>query len=299
MDRLYCPARFMLVSDLDYTMVDHDDRDNNALLSGRSPTAYKELRNEKPLLTPDITVMSVGTEIAYGDSIVPDIHWEQSLNKKWNKNIVTEVTAKLPELVLQSETEQRPHKVSFFVEKTNAFKVIEVLQRRLIEKGLDIKIFYSRGVALDVLPRGARKGQALTYLMNKFNGKIPKNTRVSNAQEELVKWHSLNAKNNQNILHAFERCAAGIMQAIGHFDLGPYLSPRDELDSRISSKIFRNPAFEVVDTYLAYEKWLRGEVEESEKFIQIMKAKLHLSGVFVHASGVEKALNECLDALDL
>ncbi|KAL2943055.1 Sucrose-phosphatase 2, partial [Bienertia sinuspersici] len=336
MDRLYCPARFMLVSDLDYTMVllsqhmalfffglitccilrgdgviqvDHDDRDNNALLrfnamweayfhhdsllifsSGRSPTAYKELRNEKPLLTPDITVMSVGTEIAYGDSIVPDIHWEQSLNKKWNKNIVTEVTAKLPELVLQSETEQRPHKVSFFVEKTNAFKVIEVLQRRLIEKGLDIKIFYSRGVALDVLPRGARKGQALTYLMNKFNGKIPKNTRVSNAQEEL---------NNQNILHAFERCAAGIMQAIGHFDLGPYLSPRDELDSRISSKIFRNPAFEVVDTYLAYEKWLRGEVEESEKFIQIMKAKLHLSGVFVHASGVEKALNECLDALDL
>ncbi|KAL2943070.1 Sucrose-phosphatase 2 [Bienertia sinuspersici] len=268
MDRLYCPARFMLVSDLDYTMVlqsqhmalfffglitccflrgdgviqvDHDDRDNNALLR------FNAMWNEKPLLTPDITVMSVGTEIAYGDSIVPDIHWEQSLNKKWNKNIVTEVTAKLPELVLQSETEQRPHKVSFFVEKTNAFKVIEVLQRRLIEKGNDAELFSIPGVY---------------------------GVMVSNAQEELVEWHSLNAKNNQNILHAFERCAAGIMQAIGHFDLGPYLSPRDELDSRISSKIFRNPAFEVVDTYLAYEKWLRGEVEESEKFIQIMKAKL-------------------------
>lgn len=153
MDRLNCAARLMLVSDLDYTMVDHDDPDDNALLrfialweaffrhnsflvysTGRSPTIYKELRNEKPLLTPDITVMSVGTEIAYGDSFVPDVEWEQSLNHKWDRNIVTDETAKFPELVPQSETEQRPHKVSFFVDKAKASQVIEALQRRLVEE---------------------------------------------------------------------------------------------------------------------------------------------------------------------
>ncbi|XP_021773446.1 sucrose-phosphatase 2-like isoform X2 [Chenopodium quinoa] len=338
MDRLDNAARVMLVSDLDYTMVDHNDSENNALLrfnalweayfrhdsllvfsTGRSPISYKELRNEKPLLTPDITVMSVGTEIAYGDSFVPDVDWEQSLNHKWDRKIVTEETDKFSELVLQSETEQRPHKVSFFVDKAKASKVIEVLEARLVERGLDIKIIYSGGVALDVLPRGAGKGQALSYLTNKFDGKTPRNTlvcgdsgndaelfsvpgvygvMVSNAQEELLQWHALNLKNNQNILHSSERCAAGIIQAIGHFDLGPCISPRDKMDSLEYSKQNMNPGFEVVNMYLACEKWQRGEVDKSEKFIQNLKSNFLSSGVFVHASGVEKPLYDCLDALE-
>ncbi|XP_057515887.1 sucrose-phosphatase 2-like isoform X3 [Amaranthus tricolor] len=349
MERLNCAARVMLVSDLDYTMVDHDDPDSYALLrfnslweaffrhdsllvysTGRSPTIYKELRIEKPLLTPDITVMSVGTEIAYGDSLIPDVDWEQSLNHMWDRKIVTEETAKIPELVLQAETEQRPHKVSFFVDKAKASQVIEGLQRCLVERRLDTKIIYSGGIALDVLPRGAGKGEALNYLMNKFNGKIPVNTlvcgdsgndaelftvrgvkgvmlrsisdvskvQVSNAQEELLNWHAINAEYHNNILHASERCATGIIQAIGHFGLGPCLSPRNEFESPKCKKECTNPGFEVVNMYLAFEKWQRGEVQNSKQFIQNLKSKFHPSGVFVHASGVEKPLHECLDALE-
>ncbi|RWW76520.1 hypothetical protein BHE74_00015376 [Ensete ventricosum] len=170
MDRLDGPARLMIVSDLDHTMVwsilvDHHDLENTSLLrfnalweslyrhdsllvfsTGRSPTLYKQLRNEKPMLTPDITITSVGTEIRYGDSMVPDEGWVNVLNKKWDRNVVLEETAKFPQLKCQ----------------------------------LDVKIIYSGGIDLDILPQGAGKGQALAYLLKKFKegGKPPINTLV-------------------------------------------------------------------------------------------------------------------------
>lgn len=100
--------------------VDHHDSENFSLLrfnalweanyrhdsllvfsTGRSPTLYKELRKEKPMLTPDITIMSVGTEITYGHSMEPDEGWVKVLNQKWDKNIVIEEASKFSELTPQ------------------------------------------------------------------------------------------------------------------------------------------------------------------------------------------------------
>ncbi|RRT73095.1 hypothetical protein B296_00006538 [Ensete ventricosum] len=287
MDRLDGHAHLMIVSDLDYTMVrflhchtlqvDHDDQENLSLLrfnalwesdyrhnslvvfsTGRSPTMYKQLRKEKPLLTPDITIMSVGTEIAYGESMVPDDGWEQYLNHKWDRDVVLEETAKFPQLSFQ----------------------------------LDVKIIYSGGICLDILPLGAGKGEALAYLLKKFkaDGKLPTNTLVcgdsgndtelfsvpevygvvvSNAHEELLKWYAQNSKDNPKIIHATERCAAGIIQAIGHFGIGPNISPRDVMDSGCKNKSF-NPGHEIVMFYLLYERWRRAEVENSDLAIHNM-----------------------------
>ncbi|KAK2982060.1 hypothetical protein RJ640_003185, partial [Escallonia rubra] len=342
MYRLPGSARLMIVSDLDHTMVDHHDPENLSILrfnalwethyrrdsllvfsTGRSPTLYKQLRKEKPMLTPDITIMSVGTEITYGNSMVPDDGWVEVLNQKWDKNIVTEETSKFAELKLQSETEQRPHKVSFYVQKDKAQEVTKALSERFEIRGLDVKIIYSGGMDLDVLPQGAGKGQALAYLHKKFKaeGKLPNNTlvcgdsgndaelfsipdvygvMVSNAQEELLHWHAANAKDNPKIIHATERCAAGIIQAIGHFSLGPITSPRDvsvtdPSDARAESF---DPANDVVKFYLFLERWRRGETENSEHYLANLKAACCSSGVFVHPSGVERSLHDCINALN-
>jgi len=193
---------------------------------------------------------------------------------------------------------------------------------------LDFKIIYSGGTALDVLPQRAGKGQALVYLMKKFeaDGKMPFNTlvcgdsgndaelftiqgvygvmvstsvigtllgqqlccywrqkhlsmslflfkvQVSNAQEELLAWHAQHAKNNQKIVHASERCASGIIQAIGHFGLGPSVTPRDDLTFSNHMKKQMHPALEVVKLYLYCERWLRGDVENCEQVMQTLKS---------------------------
>ncbi|KAI3520421.1 hypothetical protein L1887_09837 [Cichorium endivia] len=321
-------------------MVDHHDPENISILrfnalweakyrhdsllvfsTGRSPTLYKQLRKEKPMLTPDITIMSVGTEITYGNEMVPDEGWLDVLNHKWDKNIVTEETSKFPELTLQSETEQRPHKASFYVKKEKAQEIMKNLSEILVKRGLDVKIIYSGGMDLDILPQGAGKGQALAYLHKKLKGegKLPKNTlacgdsgndaelftipdvhgvMVKNAQEELLQWHAENAKNNPKIIHADETCAAGIIQAIGHFKLGPNTSPRDLPLPDLLKLDDLAPAYEVVKFYLFLERWRRGEVENPEKYLDYLKAVCSPSGAYFNPFGVEQSLHDVIGKLE-
>lgn len=96
--------------------------------------------------------------------------------------------------------------------------------------------------------------------------------QVSNAQEELLQWHAVYAKNNPKIIHAKERCAAGIIQAIGHFSLGPNISPRDVTDLSDAKLDNFDPAYEAVKFYLFYERWRLAEVENSELYLANLKA---------------------------
>ncbi|KAI3833923.1 hypothetical protein MKW92_007893 [Papaver armeniacum] len=294
MDRFDCPARLMLVPDLDLTMVDHQcDEDNisqlrfNALWesnyrpdsllvfsTGRTPAVYKRLMKDKQMLTPDITIMS-------------------------------------------SEADQRQYKVSFFVDKDKANGVIKALSERLKNRGLDIKIVFSGGEALDVLPKCGGKGEALAYLLKKFGHRkkpcsalvygdsgndaelfgVPDvfGVMVGNAMEELLQWREENAKNNPNIIHATERCAAGIIQAIGHFKLGPNLSPRD----------ITNTGHKIVKFYLFYERRRCAEIADPERhienskeiFISLLLTYIYLSGVLVSLSGQEHPLHDYLDQM--
>uniref|UniRef100_A0A151UD61 Sucrose-phosphatase 2 n=1 Tax=Cajanus cajan TaxID=3821 RepID=A0A151UD61_CAJCA len=184
---------------------------------------------------------------------------------------------------------------------------------------LDVKIIYSNGIALDILPKGAGKGRALAFLLEKLKagGLGPLNTLVcgdsgndaelftvpevngvlvSNAQEELLQWYAENARGNPKIMHATERCAAGIMQAIANFSLGPNLSPRDIRDSMLNRKVL-GPSHVVVMFYIFYERWRRGEVENPEQYIQNLKSVFHSTGNFVHPSGVDQPMHQTIDTL--
>lgn len=87
-----------------------------------------------------------------------------------------------------------------------------------------------------------------------------------------MQWHAANAKDNPNIIHASERCAAGIIQAIGHFSLGPHISPRDVTDLSDTKLEKFDPAYEVVKFYLFFERWRRAEAENHEIYLTNLKA---------------------------
>ncbi|XP_010515696.1 PREDICTED: probable sucrose-phosphatase 3b isoform X2 [Camelina sativa] len=255
--------------------------------------------------------------------MVPDHAWVETLNSdKWNREIVLEETRKFPELTLQPKTEQRLHKVSFYIDEGKGEALTKELSQLLEKRGLDVKIIYSWGKNVDVIPRGAGKGEALEYLLKKLQaeGIFPVNTlacgdsehdaelfsipdvhgvMVSNSQEELLKWRSENALDNPKVIHSTERCADGIIQAIGHFKLGPNLSPRDVSEFLKRKRDTANPGQEVVRFYLFYERLRRGEINNYETYIASFKESCHQGAVFVHPSGAEKSLRDTIDEVEM
>lgn len=330
----------MIVSDLDLTMVDHDDLSHQSLLNfnslwaaeyshnstlvystGRSPQRYRELKRQVPLLTPAIVVLSVGTEIFWGKSLEPDLSWIKLLDEGWDRNIVLEEAKMFPQLRFQEDSEQRPHKVSFYLDKQDAARVQEELFSRLKQRGIDVKLIFSGGTAFDVLPKMGGKGEALAYLMRKMKeeGWLSKNVLVcgdsgndtelflaegvngvivSNAQEELIQWYSSHNIGN-NIYHASERCAGGIIQALEHYDFGPYNPPRKTIKEPElqSGRLLDNGSAkrEVIEFNLFLEMWLCGHIPESDQNYQRVVEVIDNGATMIYPWGRQSSLKESLD----
>jgi hypothetical protein len=97
--------------------------------------------------------------------------------------------------------------------------------------------------------------------------------------EELLKWHSEHSGDKSHIYMAKERCAAGILEAMQHFDLQPNVSPRDrprslETVGGVSQLTVSTVAHEVVDFLLLMENWLKADVENSDAVFSRLKSSL-------------------------
>ncbi|CAM6021952.1 unnamed protein product [Sphagnum balticum] len=339
------PIQLLLVSDLDSTMVDHTDPYHTALLrfnnlwaaeyahnsllvfsTGRSPHKYEELHQQVPLLTPSIGIFSVGTEILYGSSLEPDQGWVSLLDDGWDRDVALKELQRFTNLRMQDASEQRPHKISCQVDSKDAQDIMKKLSERLQDCGLKVKVVFSHGIDLDVLPQRAGKGEALAYLLHKMRskGQIPQNTLVcgdsgndielflvegvhgvivGNALPELVEWYKEHGKNKDKIFQATERCASGILQSLQHFSLGPHLSPRDRMglngiDLPILSSESRNgwPAMhgcaqrEVVEFNTLFEKWINAEVPNNAETFQRLTRVIARGSTMVYPWGVEQSL---------
>ena len=128
---------------------------------------------------------------------------------------------------------------------------------------------------------------------------------MSNAQDELVEWHDEHVGDKSHVFRATERCAAGILQAMQHFDLQPNESPRDRhvplsVHDKLAPKVDAVAvAHEVVEYLMLVEQWLRGDTDCSEEVFRRLKFSLvglqsleflvlYCSGIFTLLSSLYK-----------
>lgn len=135
--------------------------------TGRPIDTVAPVIKEYELPHPDVVISSVGTEIYYGEKLMPDHGWRTHIASQWQPGKIKDILRQLPFLNPQEKDAEREFKLSYYMEESaeNLAKIHQVLS----EQRLRYNLIYSRGMFLDILPFRASKGKAIRYLSYKWN----------------------------------------------------------------------------------------------------------------------------------
>jgi sucrose-phosphate synthase len=137
------------------------------IATGRRLESARQVLKESGAPPMDVYVTAVGTEIHYGPHCAEDTGWKQHLDYRWNRDEVYAVLKGLPGLAVQPASEQRPHKVSYYIDPGKA-PPLEEIETMLRRRRICSNLVFSHGQYLDVLPVRASKGDALRYIAYKW-----------------------------------------------------------------------------------------------------------------------------------
>lgn len=249
----------VLITDIDNTLIGHKGGLNEVVLwlraharsvafgiaTGRSLESTVKVLKRWRVPLPSILVTSVGTEINYGPSLLPDAGWANHIRYQWRREALVEALSSVPGFALQAVENQREFKLSYNVDHTRMPPLAQIY-RHLYERNLRVNLVYSEEAFLDVLPVRASKGHAIRYLAHKW-GLPLKNFLVagdSGNDEEMLRGdtlgvvvgnHSLELeplRGMDQIYFAQNACARGILEGIRHYGF-------DELDAERGQASYR------------------------------------------------------------
>ena len=243
---------FLFVTDLDNTLVGDDaalSKLNEQLANhrqnyqskivyatGRSLYLYRLLAEDKSLLPPDALITAVGTEMYFDRQFEHyDPQWAEILSQGWDREEIVAIASQFEKLQSQPKSEQNPFKISYYLAQNEAEETITKLKSALKEHNYEIKLIYSAGQDLDLLPKNGDKGLAVQFLRQKWNI-APERTIVcgdsgndismfegeekglivGNAKPELRQWYEANSSKNNYLANS--DCAGGILEGLKHFD---------------------------------------------------------------------------------
>lgn len=177
-------ATYYLVTDLDGTLLDGSDTSGlkelctwleaNAgrvafgIASGRNKEITLQAIRKHRLPQPDLLICSAGSEIYYGEQLIPDKGWDNHINHQWKRDEIQQRLAKFPGIRLQEPDAQWPFKLSYYADDFTPDDVAN-LHKLLDDHKLKAKVLLTDNKFLDILPFRASKGSAVNYLSYKWN----------------------------------------------------------------------------------------------------------------------------------
>lgn len=234
----------ILISDIDNTLL--GDREALAQLvdymqqcdppigfgiaTGRSIESAQQVLQSWEVPAPDLWITSVGSEIHYGERQQVDSSWSRHINYRWQPEQVRAAMAELPGLQLQTAEQQRPHKVSYWVDPEQA-PTLRTIKAHLRRHKLSVHVIYSHQKFLDLLPLRASKGDAVRYCAIKWGFSFERilvagdsgndeQMLIGNTLGVVVGNHSPELRKLQGlpqIYFATGHYAQGILEAIAHY----------------------------------------------------------------------------------
>ena len=211
------------------------------LATGRSLESAKKILDRHRVPMPDLLITSVGSGIYYGPNLVEDTSWLRHIGYRWDRHAALTILESYPGLRLQHSREQRPHKISFFVDP-DRFEGTTRLIRALRKANIHVHATYSFNAFLDITPINASKGLALRYFAIKWGLPVERLLVVGDSgnDEEMLRGSTLGAvvgnhtgdllslQGKPEIYFAKGEYAQGILEAIDHYHfLAPELPNND------------------------------------------------------------------------
>lgn len=210
-------------------------KNNRPLLvynTGRLLDDTLRLIRKKRLPAPDFCICGVGTVIYNFKKSTHLKDFSVVLEEGWDLDRVQEVVKEnIPGAAPQPDQFQTPYKSSWYAHSSD--DEIANLEDALNSSGLNTNVVYSSGRDLDVLPKFANKGNALSWLLKHLD--LPRESClvagdsgndnamffkrgisgivVANAQPELLE----RVLGRDTVFHAEGACAEGVLQGLKHF----------------------------------------------------------------------------------
>jgi sucrose-6F-phosphate phosphohydrolase len=145
--------------------------------SGRLLQQSLEVISQSGLPKPDYVIAGVGTEIfdITADTVFEEL--AELLDPSWDREKVDHIVSHFPGVTPQPPEFLSKHKSSWYFHRASPAE-IDLLRTRLLEAGLQVTVVYSSLRDLDVLPKTADKGNALSWLLARL-GISPSETLVA------------------------------------------------------------------------------------------------------------------------